>query len=174
LGNGFNLTSLEHGVEFDLNAPGAASATSWTAANSDDAFLVLDRNGNGLIDSGLELFGNVTLQPQPAPGIARNGFLALAQYDNPVNGGNGDGVIDERDTVYAALQLWRDLNHNGASEPAELDRLTDFQVDAISLAFKDSRHRDRWGNSFRYRAHVNGRGIGRWAYDVIFVTSPRL
>ena len=171
LGDGFSLTSFESGVNFDLNATGMASGTSWTAANSDDGFLVLDRNGNNVIDSGLELFGNVTPQPEPVPGIARNGFLALAEYDKTAHGGNSDGFIDEHDAVYSLLRFWRDLNHNGISEPAELSGLIDSQVAAISLDFKESRHRDKWGNSFRYRAQVVRSGLRRWAYDVIFLTS---
>jgi hypothetical protein len=168
MGNGFNLTSFENGVQFDLNGAGVTSRTSWTAANSDDAFLALDRNGNGVIDYGSELFGNATPQPQPA------GFLALAEFDKPANGGNANGVIDSRDAVYSLLRVWRDLNHNGASEPDEISRLVDWQVQTISLDFKESRRRDEWGNGFRYRSQVSGgRKIGRWAYDVVVQTVPR-
>jgi hypothetical protein len=173
VGDGFNLTNYDNGVSFDLNAVGITSRTSWTAANSDDAFLVLDRNGNGVIDDGSELFGNVTQQPQPPAGIARNGFFALAEYDKSANGGNADGLIDQHDVVYSSLRLWRDLNHNGTSEPSELSRLSECQVQAISLDFKESRHRDKWGNGFRYRAYVYGRSVGRWAYDVAFLSSPQ-
>jgi hypothetical protein len=125
-----------------------------------------------MIDDGSELFGNVTPQPPPPPGTASNGFFALAEYDKPENGGNADGKIDDRDAVYLLLNLWRDLNHNGVSEPGELSSLTSSRVETISLDFKESRHRDEWGNGFRYRAHVYGGNVGRWAYDVVLQSSP--
>ncbi|HEY8412918.1 MAG TPA: hypothetical protein VIK76_16000, partial [Pyrinomonadaceae bacterium] len=75
--------------------------------------------------------------------------------------------------VYESLRLWRDLNHDGVSEPAELGRLVDWHVDAISLDFKESKRRDEWGNGFRYRSRVDGNGLRRWAYDVILQTDPK-
>lgn len=123
--NGFDIETKKYGAHFDLNCDGFAEKINWTRK---DAILALDKNHNGAIDDGSEVFGDYHLL---ADGIkAKNGFEALAQYDT-----NGDGVIDENDEIFDQLRLWVDENGDGVSDQGELKSLKDMHIKAINLDY---------------------------------------
>jgi len=97
-GKGFALTDAANGVTFDIAGSGTPVRLGWTAPDANNAFLALPGQ-DGLVHNGKQLFGNFTAQPASA---TPNGFAALAVFDDPKNGGNSDGVIDARDTVFTS------------------------------------------------------------------------
>lgn len=121
---GIELRSLEHGVNFDLDNNGFAEKTAWIG--TEDGFLALDRNGNGNIDNGGELFGDQVILKDGSK--SESGFEALAELDD-----NSDGIIDNNDIAFADLRVWIDANHNGKSESNELKTLNETGIVSISL-----------------------------------------
>lgn len=139
----YKISSPEDGVFFDLNADGTPERLGWPEKNSELAFLALDRNGNGVIDDGTELFGNFTVQGRT------NGFSALQILVNS----NGDGSIDAQDPGFANLLLWVDDNRNGLSEPEELSAAST-RVVGIGLGYFEMPYVDKNGNEFRFEGGV--------------------
>ncbi len=165
---GYQLTGAESPVLFDIRATGQPVLMGWTAAGANDAFLCLDRNNSGSIESGAELFGNAVLLPDGTK--ATNGFIALAQSDD-----NGDGIIDQGDGVWPHLLLWRDLDHDGVSQPSELTPVAGSAMTAISLDYHWTGRRDSSGNTFRFESQVwlagkASHATPRPVYDIFFVT----
>jgi hypothetical protein len=168
-GAGFFFTDYEHGVTFDMAGNGHPIKMAWIAQGVNNAFLTLP-GPDGLVHTGKELFGNYTPQPfSQHP----NGFAALAVYDQPDHGGNGDGIIDARDAIFSSLRLWVDKNHDGISTKDELYTLPELGVNSISLHYTPDHKTDQYGNIFGYRTLMNPDHpdqVDKTAYDVFFVT----
>jgi hypothetical protein len=154
--DGYRLTSAADGVHFDVDADGVAELTAWTRGDSDEAFLAMDRNGNGRIDDGAELFGNHTPAYADRSDVtALNGFEALGFLEGASYGpSTRDGRIDSRDAAFARLLLWRDANHNGLSEPEELMPVRAAGVRALGTDYKEKKRVDRFGNEFRQKGRI--------------------
>ena len=140
--DGINTLSLDYTRNFDLDNNGFAEATGWI--QKDDALLAYDRNGNGKIDNGGELFGNYTLSDNYYSHTSgnTNGFNALKEFDT-----NNDGIIDKNDKDFDKLLLWQDKNSNAVTDEGELIKLSD-KVKSINLNYKEI-STDNNGNSIR-------------------------
>jgi Ca2+-binding RTX toxin-like protein len=124
-GDGIETISSEAGVKFDFDGDFTKTGTGWV--NSDDGLLVLDRNGNGLIDNGSELFGVDTLLSSGMK--ASNGFDALADLDF-----NKDGKFSSSDELFSEVRLWRDYNQDGISQLSEMQTLGELGILSIGLS----------------------------------------
>jgi hypothetical protein len=172
--NGFLLSGPDPAVSFDIDADGALDPIAWTSAGQDDAFLCWDRNHNGVIDDGRELFGYATPLSSGKP--AKVGYRALEELDGPELGGNQDGKVDTRDAAFRELCAWTDTNLDVVSQAAEIQSLDEVGVAALEYVYKQTRVRDRYGNLFRYASRVEMRvdpgDLSSWpTYDVVF-TEP--
>ena len=116
------------GALFDHNKDGIRTATGWV--KPDDGLLVLDRNGDGIINNGGELFGDSTLLADGSR--AAHGYAALVELDS-----NGDGKVDAADEKFADLRVWRDLNSDGISTASELFTLEELGIASLDTAYKN-------------------------------------
>lgn len=152
--DGIHLTGLDDPVWFDIDADGTQDLLSWT--DRSEGFLVLDRNYNGRIDDGGELFGTATRLIDGA--LAPNGYIAMAELDSQAFNGNEDGHLDSADTAFGFLRLWTDHNHDGISQAEELQTLGAAGIQRIDLEYRSSRRTDRYGNEFRFLGRAWKRG----------------
>ena len=130
-GSGVKLTEAGKGAIFDITADGKLDNTAWVKGNT--ALLTYDRNGNGVVDNGSELFGDQN--------GAAHGFAELAKYDS-----NRDSVINILDPVFKALKLYRDLNGDGKMTRNEFSTLNEMGIKELNLNFKRD-NTDLNGNS---------------------------
>ncbi|MDD5359157.1 MAG: calcium-binding protein [Sulfurovaceae bacterium] len=110
-------------VLFDSDGDRIKTGIGWV--KSDDGLLVLDRNGNGVIDNGSELFGDQTIINGTK---ATSGFDALRTEDT-----NGDGKFDANDTNFSNVRVWRDMDSDGVSDSGELFTLNELGITSINL-----------------------------------------
>lgn len=167
--DGYHLTSAEEGVLFDLNGDGIPERVAWTRADSDDGFLAIDRNNNGRIDDGSELFGNHTpVYADRNDVTSQNGFEALRFAEGPTWGTSyADGRIDARDAVFSHLLVWRDRNHNGISEPDELTPIANAGVQWVGTDYSTKKRVDKFGNEFRQKGSIGwADGAVEPVYDI--------
>ena len=129
--DGIELSSYQNGAKFDITGKGAQVTTAFV--NGGDAFLALDRNKNGIVDDGTELFGDQR--------GAANGFEELRKLDS-----NSDGKIDKYDVGFDALMLFRD-NGNGKTEDGELFGLSAGGIAEIDLRYKNVKEITSGGNT---------------------------
>ncbi len=158
--DGFSIIDKSEGAYFDKDNNGFRERIDWTKT---DAFLALDRNNNGKIDNGTELFGDTTYI-NGEDKYAENGFAALKQYDE-----NDDGIIDSNDSVFGDLRLWLDENGDGISQSSELSTLADHNITAIT-AVADEEKIDTGTDavidgtaSFEYADGTKGKFGALWA-----------
>lgn len=160
-GRAVQLSSPAKGVQFDILGDGLKRQISWPVLPS-TAFIALDKNKDGNINSVAELFGNNTVGPDGQK--AANGFEALKKYDL-----NKDNLINEKDAIYSELVLWFDLNRNGRADPGELKGLRESSLLAIDLAYSHGFEVDKYGNQTRERSAAQFVGdVLRMVFDIWF------
>lgn len=171
-GDGIHLGPKGVGVYFDLYANGTPIHMQWVRAQEDEAFLVADLNGNGVVDNGSELFGEGT-ELVLEGGHAVNGFIALQQYDSPSLGGNDDGQISNQDALWPMLHLWTDRNADGRSVPSEMQTPQALGLASFGIIPRLSKRVDEAGNAmpfFSWVTRSNSRKV--LMVDVFFVGLP--
>ena len=136
-GDGTETISVDAGAYFDHDANGFAEQTAW--AGADDGLLVMDRNGDGTIDNGKEVFGNETILSNGSK--ASNGFEALKELDD-----NKDNKIDINDSAFSKLRIWKDTNSDGISTQDELHTMDELGIKSLNTTYTVTNITDPSGN----------------------------
>ena len=137
-GLGITTKSAADGVYYDLDNNGFSEKTGWIDAKS--GILVLDKDANGQIETGNELFGDRTILEDGK--TASSGFAALAALDS-----NRDGVIDAKDDKFSELRIWVDRDGDGFSAPDELMTLEEAGIKSLNLSHTFVGQVDENGNT---------------------------
>ena len=168
-------------VRFDFYGDGRMLPFTWIRKDLPYGFLVLPSRGReGVINSSKAMFGNITIQRAPVGTdfdqhrFYPNGFNALAYFDkldpnNPQLGGNGDGVINAKDKVWADLRVWEDTCHCGDSRKGKMYTLDELGISSIDLSYERENRQDRYGNKLSFKGSMEQNGKRVTIYDVYFV-----
>ena len=162
--DGDGIETVSHngykGALFDHDGDGIRTASGWV--DSDDGLLVVDRNGDGIINDGKELFGDSSVLKDGTK--AAHGYAALVEYDS-----NGDGVVDAKDADFGKLRVWRDLNQDGVSQKEELFTLEEVGVQSLNVAYQDTNQNLGNGNRLAQEGSYTGKdGNVRKMGDLLF------
>jgi len=133
-------------ASFDISGRGECVSTDWPSA----PWLALDRDGDGLISDGRELFGGGTRLA--AGDLAGHGFEALAELDS-----DGDGSITAEDPAFAELVLWSDDDGDRRGELREQTPVAQAGLVAIHLDYASVVECDARGNCGNQRARFEFR-----------------
>jgi len=147
--DGTHTLKLDGALNFDIDGNGFKEATGWISP--EDAFLAYDRNENGVIDDGTELFGDKTVTNTAfgyTSKAAENGFEALKAFDS-----NNDNIIDEKDEKFDKLLLWQDKNSNAVTDEGELKTLREHNIKSIDLNYQNINSTNN-GNFIRQTSKV--------------------
>ena len=156
--DGDGIETNGSGVYFDHNNDGIKNRLNW--ASSDDGLLVIDKNNDGLITSGLELFGDDFIKADGTKAI--DGFDALSSLDS-----NQDGVIDSNDELFSVLKIWQDLNQDGITDEGELKTLSEWGIKSISVEATNSGNQTQTGDYIVSTSSVSWEdGTTSTAYDI--------
>lgn len=166
--NGFSFSGQSGAILYDLYAIGWPIVINWVNPYTDDAFLAIDINQNGIVDDGGELFGNGTRLALEGGTFAPNGFVGLAQYDHPSLGGNDDGFISSEDYFWNDLILWNDLDSDGVCDQGEVSNLSVEGILSLEIIPRESKRVDEHNNKLRYWAHAYTLGGKLEMVDVFF------
>jgi hypothetical protein len=173
--DGIHLGDKDVGVMFDLMANGTPIKMQWTARNGNDAFVMIDKNNNGIVDNGAELLTNYNmLMLENTP--AANGFSDLAQYDLVELGGNDDGFITEADAIWQQLYLWLDSNADGISTTEEVYKPQNVGLTHLYTIPKSNNRKDNAGNLiplWAWSKNKNKKNHNKYKMvDVFFMALP--
>jgi hypothetical protein len=159
-GDGISTLSVQNGVRFDLSADGSLVKTGWVAPN--DGLLVIDRNQDGVINDGTELFGTTTKLENGTK--ATDGYQALSELDS-----NKDGVINSQDTAFSKLGVWVDSNSDAQTGGGELKSLSDLNIVQLNLNAYTTRDSSQGNLIGLTSSYQTSDGLLHAAADVWFV-----